>query len=74
MRDIDWYRVRQASLNHFPDTGPTAASIWAATQRQEEKSWEDGDESDDIVVWASHACKSLMVAATADDRHSDIES
>src|SRR2546429_3174418 len=28
---IDWYRIRQASLNHFPDTGPTAASIWDAT-------------------------------------------
>jgi hypothetical protein len=41
---------------------------------KKEKSWEDGDESDDIVVWASHACKSLMVAAIADDRHSDIES
>jgi hypothetical protein len=74
MRDIGWYRIRQARLNHFQDTGPTAASIGDATRRQEEKSWEDGDESDDMVVWASRACKSLMVAAIADDRHSDIES
>jgi hypothetical protein len=74
MRDIAWYRIRQTRLNHFQDTGPTAASIGDATRRQEEKSWEDGDESDDMVVWASHACNSLMVAAIADDRHSDIES
>jgi hypothetical protein len=61
---------------HFPDTGPTVASNWAQLKRQEEnQSWEDGaDESDDMVVWASHACKSLMAAAIADDRRSDIKS
>jgi hypothetical protein len=43
--------------------------------KKKNRSWEDGaDVSDDMVVWASHACKSLMAAAIADDRHSDIES
>jgi hypothetical protein len=82
--DIDWYGIYRASLLldsfscwiHFPDTGPTVASNWAQLKRQEEnQSWEDGaDESDDMVVWASHACKSLMAAAIADDRRSDIKS
>ena len=30
--------------------------------------------SDDMVVWASHACQSLMAAALADDRRRDIKS
>ena len=43
--------------------------------KKKNRSWEDGaDDSDDMVVWASHACQSLMAAAIADDRHSDIES
>jgi hypothetical protein len=37
-------------------------------------SWEDGaDETDDMVVWASHACESWTAAAVADDRDSDIK-
>jgi hypothetical protein len=43
--------------------------------KKKNRSWEDGaDDSDDMVVWASHACQSLMAAALADDRHRNIKS
>jgi hypothetical protein len=40
VQEIGWYGVRQPRVfywNHFPDTGPTVASIWGALKRQEEK-------------------------------------
>jgi hypothetical protein len=71
------YAGRVSCWRHFLGAGPTVASIWEATRktRAKNRSWEDGaDESDDMVVWASHACESWAVAAIADDCHSDIES
>jgi hypothetical protein len=84
VQDIDWYGIRWTSCcwNHFPSTGPTVASIWDdlvftgrnLNDKKKNRLWEDGaDDSDDMVVRASHACKSLMAAAIADDRHRDID-
>ena len=43
--------------------------------KKKNHSWEDGaDDSDDMVVWASHAFQFLMAAALADDRHRNIKS
>jgi len=79
VQDIDWYRIRQASLllESFSRHRPYRRLNLGRNLKNKKKnrSWEDGaDVSDDMVVWASHACKSLMAAAIADDRHSDIAS
>jgi hypothetical protein len=58
---------------------PQFGMIWFSLGRnlndkKKNRLWEDGaDDSDDMVVRASHACKSLMAAAIADDRHRDID-
>jgi hypothetical protein len=44
-------------------------------RKNKNRSREDGaDDSDDMVVWASHAFQFLMAAALADDRHRNIKS